>query len=263
MTVISQDGTQIAYEQSGEGPVLVSVGGAFYHRGFPVPPGWELMEEHFAVVTYDRRGRGESGDTQPYTVEREIEDLAAIIDAVGREVFVLGTSSGAVLALDAAAAGLPIAKLALYEPPFIVDDSRAPLPEDYLAQLSAMVGEGRRGDAVEYFMTQAVGMPADAVAPMRALDFWPAFEAVAHTLAYDGTIMGSTMSGNPLPNDRWNSVTVPTLAIAGGASPAYQQAGVQALAELLPSARYRSLPGQTHDVSPEALVPALVEFFKN
>ncbi len=229
--VSSRDGTSIAYEVAGTGPTLISVGGAFYHRGFPVPPGWEILEEHFTVVSYDRRGRGESGDTPPYAVAREIEDLAAIIDAMGGEAFVLGISSGAVLSLDAAAAGLPITRLALYEPPFIVDDSRAPLPDDYVTRLNAMIAEGRRGDAVEYFMTRAVGVPADHVAPMREMDFWPAFEEVAHTLSYDGTVMGTTMSGNPLPVERWREVTVPTLAIAGGASPDYQQRSVRALSE--------------------------------
>ena len=160
-----------------------------------------LLQDDFRTYAYDRRGRGESGDTPPYAVQREIEDVAALIDEAGAPAFVCGFSSGAVLALDAAAARLPITRLALFEPPFVVDDSRPPGPADYVQRLDAAVAAGRPGDAVELFMTGAVGMPAEAVAGLRQSPFWPALEAVAHTIAYDGRIMGSTMSGQPLPAD--------------------------------------------------------------
>ncbi|MEM8535654.1 MAG: alpha/beta hydrolase [Chloroflexota bacterium] len=261
-TVVSKDGTAIAFDHAGTGPVVILVGGAFWHRSFPNPnPQDDPLEQDFTVVTYDRRGRGDSGDTLPYAIEREIEDIAALIEAFGGSAFVFGMSSGAVLSLEAAARGLPIKKLALYEPPFIVDDSRPPVPSDYVHQLNAMVAAGRRGDAVEYFMTKAVGMPAEFVTPMRDMPMWPAFEAVAHTLAYDGTIIGDTMSGNPLPTDRWSSVTIPTLVMDGSESPAYQQNGVHALVDILPNAQRHTLAGQTHDVSLAALAPALAAFY--
>ena len=261
--VISKDGTLIAFDQVGTGPVVIQVGGAFGHRSFPNPnPQDDPLDQDFTVVTYDRRGRGDSGDTPPYAIEREVEDIAALIEAFGGSAFVFGMSSGSVLSLDAAAHGLPITKLALYEPPFIVDDSRPPVPSDYVQQLIGMTVAGRRDEAVEYFITRAVDMPAEAVAAMRGTPIWPAFEAVAHTLVYDGTIIGDTMFGNPLPTDRWPSVTIPTLVMDGSESPAYQQNGVQALADILPNAQRRTLAGQTHDVSPAALAPALVAFFK-
>src|SRR5207247_3296829 len=194
-------------------------------------------------------------------VEREVEDLQALVEEAGGSAFVFGGSSRAVLALDAAARGLPIGKLALYEPPFIVDDSRPPLPKDYVERLTELASTGRRGDAVEYFMNQAMGMPAEAVAGMRGAPFWPALEGVAHTLAYDGTVMGDTISGNPEPLKRWASVGVPTLVMVGGESPPYQQHSVRALVETLPEAQLRTLEGQTHDAAPEILGPVLDEFF--
>ncbi len=149
-------------------------------------------------------------------------------------MFVFGHSSGAALALEATARGLAITKLALYEPPFIVDDSRPPLPKDYVTQLTELVSAGRRGDAVEFFLTKAVGLPVDVVAEMRNAPMWQAMEDLAHTLAYDGTIMGDTMSGNPLPTEWAASVTVPTLVMDGEKSDAWQRNAVQALADILP-----------------------------
>ncbi len=214
------------------------------------------------MFAYDRRGRGERGDTAPYAVEREVEDLDALITEAGGSAFVFGHSSGAVLALEAARRlATKITKLAVYEPPFIVDDSRPPLPEDYVTQLTELVSSGRRGEAVEYFMTKAVGVPVQEVAQMRNAPMWKAMEAVAHTLAYDGTIMGDTMSGNPLPTRQWASVTVPTLVMDGGESPAFMHHGAQELVGLLPNGQHRRLPGQDHGVADEVLVPLLVEFF--
>lgn len=213
------------------------------------------------MLNYDRRGRGESSDTLPYAIEREIEDLDALIKAGGGSAFLHGGSSGAALALEALARGLAITKLALYEPPFIVDESRPPLPEDYVTQLNEMVASGKRGDAVAFFMTRAVGMPIEAVVPMRQTPIWPTLEAAAHTLAYDGTIMGEMMSGHPLPRGKWDSITVPTLVMDGGASPVWMRNAVQALVDVLPRAQRRTLEDQTHVVSPEVLAPVLIAFF--
>src|SRR5262245_46479457 len=177
MTVaISKDGTRIAYDQRGDGPAVVLVDGAFGSRSFgPNVRTAPLLGPHFTVVHYDRRGRGESGDAHSYGVEREIEDLAGAIDSAGGSAAVFGTSSGGNLALKAAARGLPITRLALWEPNFIVNDSRPPLPPGYVDHLNELIGADRRGDAVEYFMTVAIGMPAEFVAPMRQMPIWPAF----------------------------------------------------------------------------------------
>lgn len=259
-TVTSKDGSAIAFDQSGHGPALILVGGALSDRSAAMPLA-ALLAPHFTVFAYDRRGRGDSGDTPPYTVAREVEDIAALLIEAGGSGFVYGMSSGAVLALEAANHRLAITKLALYEPPFILDDTRPQVPSDYVSHLTELVAAGRRGDAVEYFMTDAVSVPADMVAQMRQTPMWPAMEAVAHTLPYDGAIMGDTMSGKPLPDSRWPSVTIPTLVMDGGDSPAWMRHAAQSLANILPAAQRRTLPGQTHAVTPEVLAPILTEFF--
>jgi pimeloyl-ACP methyl ester carboxylesterase len=262
-TVVSKDGTAIAYDRSGDGPAVVLVGGAFQYRSFDPSTRHlaALLSTGFTVYHYDRRGRGDSGDTAPYSVEREIEDLDALVAAAGGTACVFGMSSGAALALDAVAAGVPVTKLALYEAPFVVDDSRPPLPADYLARLNGLVSSGRRADAVELFLTVAVGVPTEFVASMRQSPMWSGFEAVAHTLPYDGAIMGTTMSGKPLPADRWARVTVPALVADGGASAPGVHRAAEALAEILPAATRRTLDGQDHAVAPDVLAPVLAEFF--
>jgi pimeloyl-ACP methyl ester carboxylesterase len=264
-TVRSSDGTQIAFDRYGEGPSLILVGGAFQHRAIDQAMGQvaTMLAPSFSVIHYDRRGRGDSGDTPPYAVEREVEDLQALIDGVGGAARVFGGSSGGVLALEGAAAGLPIAKLAMYEAPLIVDDSRVPLPPDYVEELTRLPAEGRPGDAVEYFMVQAMQMPPEMVAGMRSTPFWPALESVAHTLAYDGAIVADLMRGTPDPLRKYASVSVPTLVMDGGASPPMMHSAAQALVEVLPNAERRTLEGQTHDVAPDVLAPALESFFSS
>lgn len=261
-TVRSKDGTTIAYEKLGAGQPVILVGGALSQRHAGPGTLAEFLAKHFTAVDYDRRGRGDSSDTTPYAVEREIEDLEALISSVGGSAFVYGISSGAVLALEAAT-NLPgkIKKLALYEPPFIVDSSAPPLPEDYVQQLNSLIAADRRGDAVALFM-KVVGVPEEYIGPMRSSPNWSRMEQVAHTLAYDGTVIGDTMSGNPLPPNRWASATSPTLVIVGGESDLYFQHGTQALVDVLPNAHRRTLPFQGHDVDPQALAPLLIEFFQ-
>jgi len=217
-TVTSKDGTTIAFDRTGEGPTRVVVGGALNGRTDAAPLA-ALLSPSYTVIAYDRRGRGDSTDTQPYAVEREIEDLAAVIEVTGGSAFAFGHSSGAALILESAARGLPIMKQALYEPPYIVDDSRPPLPKEYVDHLDELVASDRRGEAVEYFMTVAVGMPPEMVTPMRDAPMWKSLEDIAHTIAYDGRMMGEHMSGAPLPSD-WSSIDVPNLVIGGGVSPA-------------------------------------------
>jgi pimeloyl-ACP methyl ester carboxylesterase len=223
----------------------------------------ELLRAEFRVYAYDRRGRGESTDTAPYAIAREIEDIAALIAEAGGTAVLCGLSSGAVLALDAVAAGLPVGKLVLFEPPFVVDDSRAPVPADYVARLDERIAVGRPGDAVEMFLTTAANMPAEAVAGMRQGPFWPILEAIAPTLAYDGRIMGTTMSGRPLPADRWAAITVPTLVTHGNATEPWLTAASRALAELLPTATLRPVDGQQHNVAPDVLAAAVREFVQD
>jgi pimeloyl-ACP methyl ester carboxylesterase len=262
-TVTSKDGTTIAFDRSGEGPAVILVGGAIQHRAIDSNTARlaELLAPKFTVYHYDRRGRGDSGDTAPYAIEREVEDIDALIQDAGGSAALFGMSSGAVLILEAADRGLAITKLALYEPPFMIDDSRPPLPEDYRERLTRMLAEGRRGDAVELFMTEAVGVPADAVASMRGAPFWSGLESVAHTLPYDDAIMGDTTSGAPLPAERWATVTIPTLVIDGGESPAWARNAVQAIVDVLPRGQRHTLEGQTHQVDSDVLAPVVEDFF--
>jgi pimeloyl-ACP methyl ester carboxylesterase len=257
---ISKDGTTIAFDRSGDGPPIILVGGALADRSAAAQLSAQLAP-HLTVIAYDRRGRGDSGDTAPYAVEREVEDIEALIVAAGGHAFVLGHSSGAVLALESARTHPDrVTKLVVYEPPFIVDDSRPLLPDDYVTQLENLVSAERRGDAVEFFMTTGVRVPAEIVAGMRQEPYWSSMEAAAHTLAYDGMIMGDTMAGSPAPLRRWASVAIPTLVMDGGASPDWQRHAVRALADVLPDARHRTLEGQDHGPASEVLAPALVEF---
>ena len=258
--VVSQDGTAIAFDQAGAGRPIILVDGAFGYRAFgPMTQLAPLLAQHFTVFAYDRRGRGASGDTAPYAVEREIEDIAALISEAGGSAYVYGISSGAVLALKATSTLTGITKLAIYEPPFVLDDSRPAAPPDYLAQLKALLAAGRRGDMVAYFMTAGVGLPAEAVAPMRAMPMWPALESLAHTLIYDATCMGDFAVPTAVCVAAGR---VPTLVLGGGASPAWLHHAVRAVADAIPAAQRRMLEGQTHEVAAAALAPVLEEFFQ-
>jgi len=259
--VASKDGTAIAFDKTGHGPAVILVSGALGDRSAAAPL-TPLLSPHFTVLAYDRRGRGDSGDTAPYAVEREVEDIDALIREGGGSAFVFGHSSGAVLALEAAVRRPAITKLALYEPPFILDASRPPVPKDYVAHLDELVSAGQRGAAVEFFMTAAVGVPAEIVAQMRQSPMWAGMEKVAHTLAYDGIIMGNNMAGHALQAKQWASITIPTLVIVGGASEAWARNAVQALADALPNVQRRTLAGQMHNVDPTVLAPLLIEFFR-
>lgn len=272
--VTSKDGTSIAYRTSGSGPVVVMVAGALGTGTAPADAaiGAPLATDH-TVIDYDRRGRGHSGDTEPYAVAREVEDIEALIDAHGGRAAVFGFSSGAGLALAAAdALGAKVGAVALYEPPFIIDGSRPPLPADYVERIREFVAAGHRGQAVALFMTEAVGIPAEYVDAMKNAPAppaaegeiqppsWADMEKIAHTLAYDGLVMGDTMSGKPLPAGLWSGVSAPVLVVGGGESEAFMRAGAESAARLLSSGEYRELPGQSHQFDPAALAPVLREF---
>ncbi|TDO60008.1 pimeloyl-ACP methyl ester carboxylesterase [Kribbella sp. VKM Ac-2571] len=261
-TVTSADGTAIAFEAYGEGRPLILIDGATAHRAVNPVNGevGKLLTDSFRTYAYDRRGRGESSDTAPYAIQREIEDIAALIEDAGQAAILFGWSSGSLLALDAAAAGLPVAGLVLFEPPVVVDDVRPPLPSDYVEQLDAFVAEGRRDKAAELFMTAAAMMPAEAIPGMKQSPYWAPVEEIAHTISYDGRIMGTTMSGNPLPADRWADVKVPVLVLYGDQTWPALSAGAQAVAEHLPTATLKAIPGENHGTEAATLAPVLREF---
>jgi len=243
-TVISKDGTRIAYTKQGTGPalILISSAAADHQDASPLA---EHLSANFTVFNYDRRGRGRSTDTAPYEAAREVEDIEALIAAAGGQAYLFGSSSGAVLALEAASLlGDSVVKLYLYEPPFIINDSRKPLPSGYVEHLNSLIEAGKRSEAVEYFASEALGIPVEYIGYMKADPSWNKMESLAHTLAYDGVIMGTTQSGNPLPPDRWN-IAIPTIIMTGeNSEPLFHDAS-RALAELLPKA----------DTSPDKTIP--------
>jgi pimeloyl-ACP methyl ester carboxylesterase len=257
-TVTSADGTVIAVDRSGAGPAVVLVQGALNHRADPVMSGLAAgLSRWFTVFSYDRRGRGGSGDTQPYAVERETEDLAAVIAGAGGSAAAFGGSSGAGLALRAAVQNPAITRLALWEPPYHVDDSAPPLPDDFADQLDRLVEAGRRSDAVELFLVRAVQARPRDVAGMRGRASWPAMEAAAQSLAYEARVMGPR---NALPAELLAAITQPALVLNGGASPVWMRRAGRAVADAIPGAVYRVLEGQAHAVAPAAIVPELLEF---
>ena len=256
-TVTSKDGTPIAFDRSGEGAPIILVVGAFNDRATGAPLA-ATLSAHFTVFNYDRRGRGASGDSTLYAIEREIEDLAALLDEADGPPFVFGYSSGAILALKAAARGLALSRLALYEPPFLLDDGFPQLAQEISVQLTELLSSGRRGDAVELYQTELVGIPAQIVAQWRQAPFRPALETIAHTLVYDATLIGDL----PVLARQLPAITVPTLVISGGNSQARLRSAAQTLTGALPNAQHRSLSGQTHDIVPEVLAPVLEAFFK-
>jgi len=258
-TVQSADGTTIAYDQMGNGPAVILVDGALGYRafGFMVPLA-TLLAPHFTVITYDRRGRGESTDTQPFAPQREIEDIEALINEAGGEACLYGISSGAALALEATLKlGDKVKKLALYEPPYNDDEAARQALRNYNKQLAEVLAEGRKGDALGLFM-MLVGMPPEHLEGARKLPMWPMCEAVAHTLPYDAAALGEDGS---VPTEKAARVTVPTLVMDGSASFPFMNTTAMALAKALPNGEHRTLEGQTHEVAAPAIAPVLVEFF--
>jgi pimeloyl-ACP methyl ester carboxylesterase len=263
-TVTSKDGTQIAYDKKGQGPALILIDGALCYRGFgPMPGLAELLAPNFTVYTYDRRGRGQSSNGMPYTLDREIEDIDALIQAAGGTAYLYGISSGACLALETALKlGPKVAKLAMYEPPYNAQPGAMEQWKQYRKQLDQALSEGRRGDAVVLFM-KLVGTPEDAVSGMRNSPMWPMFEAVAPTLAHDADDIGRDRSA---PVDRAARLEVPTLVMDGGANLTmmpFMHDSATKLTKAIPHAQHRTLEGQTHDVKAEVIAPVLVEFFRS
>jgi pimeloyl-ACP methyl ester carboxylesterase len=257
-TVTSKDGTKIAYTKQGTGPAVILVDGALCYRSFgPMSHLAELLSPHFTVYTYDRRGRGESGNGKPFAVEREVEDIDALIQEAGGSAFMYGISSGACLALETALKlGNKVKKLAMYEPPYNAEDAARQEWKEYRKNLAEAIAADRGGDAVVLFM-RLVGTPADQAEGMRQAPVWPMFEAVAPTLAYDAAAMGEDRS---VPVKRAANVAVPALVMNGTVIP-FMLNTANALAKAIPNAQHRTLEGQPHDVNLDVLAPVLVEFF--
>ncbi len=262
-TVRAKDGTRIAYDRTGQGPALILVTGAIARRTDATTVAGKLAS-HFTVFTYDRRGRGDSEDTPPYAVAREIEDIGALIHEAGGSVFVFGHSSGAVLALEAASSINGIRKVAVYEPPLMVDGTAPLLPQDFRAQLSSLLSAGRTGDMLALWMATIANLPAEALAQMRQQPSWAAMEDSAPTLLYDLAITEDNLKGRPFTPElarRLASLRMPALVMAGGASPQWMRNTAKAVAQAIPGAEYQVLEGQTHGAADEVLVPVLVSFF--
>jgi pimeloyl-ACP methyl ester carboxylesterase len=254
-TTPSADGTPIAFEREGDGPALVLVVGAFCDRSTSETLA-TLLAPHFTVLRYDRRGRGSSGDTAPYAVEREIEDLEAVAAAAGEQPVVFGHSSGAVLALEAVINGLPATKLVAYEPPYIVEGTRD-RPARLAERVSQLLAADERSEAAELFMLEGPGSPPEVVTRMMGAPMWSRFEALAHTLPYDLAIVGDQQ----VPAVRLATIAVPTLVLSGAASPQWARQAVEAVAAAVPHSEHRVLEGQTHNVADDVLAPVLTSFF--
>lgn len=264
-TVTSKDGTKIAFDQIGSGPTVILVDSALASREICAKLAG-LLAKDFTVINYDRRGRGDSTDTQPYAVDREVEDIEALIDNAGGSAFIFGSSSGAVLALEAASKlSSKVKKQALYEPPFIVDDSRAPLPGDFLPRVKDALAQGKRNDALKLFFSIAMGIPGFFIFIMRLMPSWSQSKAVAHTLPYDLAVMAGTQGGTPLSKSRWATATMPTLVLTGGKSEAFFHTAGDALAEVLPNAKHKILKDQHHGsavMSPNVIASEMTQFLK-
>jgi len=258
-TLSSRDGTPIGYDSRGEGPALILVDGALTVHSSGSGELATLLAPHFTVYGFDRRGRGESGDTLPYAVDKEIDDIEALIGRAGAPAFLYGHSSGGPLAMRAAIRlGSRVSKLAMYEPPYNNDPGAQESWSRYLSQLAEALAEGRRGDAVALFL-RFVGTPAERVEGMRGATSWPAMEAVAPTLAYDhAAILGEPWS---VPAALAARVGVPALVMSGDAGLPFMPDAARVLSEAIPQGRLRMLAGQTHEVKPDVLAPVLVEFF--
>jgi pimeloyl-ACP methyl ester carboxylesterase len=259
--VTSRDGTRIAYESMGSGPAIVLVDGALCYRGSgPALPLAEELKDRFTVYVYDRRGRGESGDAQPYAVEREVEDLQAVIAAAGGTVMLYGISSGGALALETANKTAGVTRLFVYEAPFITDDSRHLAP-GYAEKMGALVRSGNNAGALKHFMRTGVNVPAFAVFMMQFMPFWKKLKQIAPTLIYDTALTAPLQASRPIPLGLWANLRQPAMIVGGTKSDTWMRNAQKAIAAALPNARHRELEGENHMVKPTSIAPMIKEFF--
>ncbi|WP_433042257.1 alpha/beta fold hydrolase [Dactylosporangium sp. CS-033363] len=263
LRVTSKDGSSIAYERSGEGAPVILVAAALADRTGTRRLAKALAPE-YTVINFDRRGRNDSTEHEPYDVQREVDDIEALIDAAGGQAVLFGSSSGSVLALDAAnRLGDKVSKVVLFEPPFIVDDSREPMPADLDADVRKLIDEQQPGAVVKLFMHKAMGIPKFAVNIMSIMPGWSSMRAAAHTLPHDLELMRGTQDGTPLPAERWKAISAPVLVLTGGRSEQFFHRGGDALVEVLADGRHEVLKGQGHGVvlmNPKALLPQFNAF---
>jgi pimeloyl-ACP methyl ester carboxylesterase len=253
--VTSKDGTTIAFDRLGEGPVLIMMGGALNNRMLTSELA-SLLAADFTVFNYDRRGRSDSTDTPPYSIDKEVDDLDAVVDAAGGSAMLFANCTGGMLALEAVAKGSAITKLVLYEPPYIVDDRQARLDGDFRTMITELLESGRRGDAVKHFLERGVGLRPDVVERVQSMPLWPMLEGLATSLPYDIAVAGD----NSLPTERLPLVTVPTLVMDGTKSPDWQRDSVQALVDTLPDATRTSMEDMNHTFAPEGIAPVIRDF---
>ncbi len=258
--VVSKDGTEIAYDKQGQGPAVILIDGALSFRSFgPMPELAKLLSTNFTVIDYDRRGRGESTDTKPFAVEREIEDIEALMEDVGGAIYLYGVSSGACLAIEAAIKlGTKVKKLALYEPPYKSGENTLEEWIEYNQRLTEFLAKNLRGDAVALFMS-FVGTPPDQIEAMRKAPMWSMLESVAPTLLNDAAAIGADRK---VPIERVSHITASTLVMHGGAGVPFMKQTALTLSKAIPKAEFRTIEGQTHAVASEAIAPVLEEFFR-
>jgi pimeloyl-ACP methyl ester carboxylesterase len=258
-SVISKDGTKIAYDKIGSGPVVIFVLGALNTRKSGAKLA-KLLASRFTVISYDRRGRGNSTDTAPYAPQREIEDVAALIDTAGDRVNLYGHSSGAAIVLEVALKlRKQVRKLAIYEAPYSLDEDARKAAQEYDRQLKKLLASGRNGDAVALFVRN-VGVSDKQIEAMKRLPMWRGLVALAPTLAYESDVLGE---GHSLPAVRLAAIAIPTLVMHGGAGAPSMLDVARAISKAVPGAQLQTLAGQTHGVSPKVLAPVLEEFFSD
>jgi pimeloyl-ACP methyl ester carboxylesterase len=255
----SADGTRIGFDDLGtaDAPAVIYVHGATAYRGISAGPTALAATGGLRIITYDRRGRGDSGDTPPYAVEREIDDIAALVDHAGAGAILLGESSGAVLALEAALAGVPVVAVAAFEPPFIVDAGRPPVPTDYIERLDAFAAAGDRLGALRYFSIEAVGLPPEMVDQMLASPFIAAVEPFAGTLRYDARVMGDTMGGSAEALQRFAPIAAPVTVLVGDSTFPSIRSGADAFTRIVPGSELIVVPGGDHQLPADAVAPVL------
>lgn len=259
--VTSKDGTQIGYSLIGSGPAIVLVDGAMCSRDMgPATPLADELKDKFTVYTYDRRGRGESGDTKPYSTAREIEDLAAVIEVAGGSVKLYAISSGVALALEAANTLPGITGMVLYEAPIFTDTTRKPVPADYVQHMDQLVASGDNAGAIRYFMEKGIAVPWFVILMMQVMGMFKRMAKVGATLPYDTAFVAPFWTYKPIPRNRWPNVTVPVLTMGGSKSDTWMQNAQKAIADNLANAQHRTLIGQNHMVSPTAIAPVIKEF---